>query len=184
MIRSRTCKRSPAKLTLDWIRLFSSMTIRPRGRESEMRYRKLSFLTCLPTRQNSPRNFAALHVSNNWHYRMDRRRSAMYAEQRQRVELKQSATSLDDYYRSLQMRIRLEPLTPSSITRVAQLTQRTNQLNMTTRRYSTSDIESYMAKSDWSVIQVSVDDRFGSNGIVGAMILHRQQRSLWIDTYC
>ncbi len=48
----------------------------------------------------------------------DRRRSAMYAEQRQRVELQHSVTSLEDYYRSLQMRIILQPLTAASIARV------------------------------------------------------------------
>jgi FkbH-like protein len=67
--------------------------------------------------------------------------------------------------------------------RVAQLTQKTNQLNMTTRRYSEQDIERLAAADDWRVYWARVVDRFGDNGIVGVMIVE-QQDSVWhIDTF-
>lgn len=112
----------------------------------------------------------------------DRRRGAMYAEQRQRSELQEAAGSLEDYYRSLHMRIRIEEPSAATVPRVAQLTQRTNQLNMTTRRYTEAEIDRFLRDPSFVVAQVSVVDRFGDNGIVGVIIARAAGDDWWIDT--
>lgn len=112
----------------------------------------------------------------------DRERGTMYAQQRQRSELQKAATSVEDYYRSLGMSLTIAPVTTETAGRAAQLTQKTNQFNMTTRRYSEAEIARLAASPDWHVHTVQVRDRFGDNGIVGLMMA-RQESDVWrIDT--
>lgn len=112
----------------------------------------------------------------------DRERGRYYAEQRQRDELQQSAGSLEDFYRSLQMVATFAPVSPATLARVAQLTQKTNQFNLTTRRYSEQQISDLAASDDWDVLGLRVRDRFGDNGLVGVAILHHQGETAEIDT--
>jgi FkbH-like protein len=100
----------------------------------------------------------------------DRERGHYYAEQRQRVELERSASSLEDFYRSLRQEIEVATVTSKTLARVAQLTQKTNQFNLTTRRYSEQQILEMTASPDWRVYSVRVQDRFGDNGLVGVAI--------------
>lgn len=117
----------------------------------------------------------------------DRKRGAMYAQQRQRAELESSASSLEDYLRSLEMEADIGVLDASSdkavVERVAQLTQKTNQLNMTTKRYSVQQIEALAKDPGSRVYWISVRDRFGDNGIVGVMIAEAGSQSWAIDTF-
>lgn len=113
----------------------------------------------------------------------DRERGRYYAEQRQRLDLEQRATSLEDFYTSLQQEVDVLPVDASSLTRVAQLTQKTNQFNTTTRRYSEQQISAMAESSDWDVYAVRVRDRFGDNGIVGVVIVHDVDDVSEIDTY-
>lgn len=101
----------------------------------------------------------------------DRVRGRMYAEQRLRSELMEEATSLEDFYRSLDMRVEIAGVTPMTLGRIAQLTQKTNQFNLTTRRYSEAEIEAFAASAGSRVFSIRVADRFGDNGIVGVAVL-------------
>jgi FkbH-like protein len=100
----------------------------------------------------------------------DRERGQYYAEQRLRLEFERSASSLEDFYRSLQQELEIAPVTAETLTRVAQLTQKTNQFNLTTRRYTEQQIVDMMSIPDWRVYPVRVRDRFGDNGLVGVAI--------------
>jgi len=113
----------------------------------------------------------------------DRERGRYYTEQRQRVELEQSAASLEEFYRSLRQEMDISTVTPGTLTRVAQLTQKTNQFNLTTRRYSEQQIAAMAAGPDWKVYSLRVKDRFGDNGIVGAAITHDTGEICEIDTF-
>jgi FkbH-like protein len=112
----------------------------------------------------------------------DRERGRYYAEQRQRVELECSAPSLEDFYRSLQQEIDLFPVTQATLTRVAQLTQKTNQFNLTTRRYSEQQISEMAARPAWEVLCIRVKDHFGDNGLVGVAITRDSDTVCEIDT--
>lgn len=112
----------------------------------------------------------------------DRQRGRMYAEQRIREELQSSSASLEDFYRSLQMVVEIGIVKPATLARTAQLTQKTNQFNLTTKRYSEQQISEFAADKVWRVYTVSVRDRMGDNGLVGVAITRDQAGACQIDT--
>lgn len=112
----------------------------------------------------------------------DRERGRYYAEQRQRTELESSAVSLEDFYRSLQMEVEIASVTPQTLNRTAQLTQKTNQFNLTTRRYTEQQLTEMTASPEWQVRSLRVRDRFGDNGLVGVAITHCIGEVCEIDT--
>jgi FkbH-like protein len=113
----------------------------------------------------------------------EREHTRLYHEQRHRVELADRLVSLEDFYGSLQQQVSIAPATSDTIARIAQLTQKTNQYNVTTRRYTEQQIEDIASRPDWSVYSVNVKDRFGDNGIVGVLIVRMNDRVCEIDTF-
>jgi FkbH-like protein len=113
----------------------------------------------------------------------DRERGRYYAQQRQRVELERRVSSLEDFYRSLQQEIEIATVTPGTLTRIAQLTQKTNQFNLTTRRYSEQQLTEMAQSSAWKIYSIRVKDRFGDNGTVGVAITHDVEEVCEIDTF-
>jgi FkbH-like protein len=113
----------------------------------------------------------------------DRDKTQQYHEQRKRSELEQTAGSLEDFFRSLEQEVVIANVTPDSIARVAQLTQKTNQYNVTTRRYTEQQIAEFAARPDCGVYSVGVKDRFGDNGIVGVLITRTEDEVCEIDTF-
>lgn len=113
----------------------------------------------------------------------DSQRGRYYAEQRQRQALAQSATSLEDFYYSLQMRLQVSLVTAATLARTAQLTQKTNQFNLTTKRRREPEIADLMSRSDWRIYTCGLRDRFGDNGLIGVVIGHQKGKILEIDTF-
>jgi FkbH-like protein len=89
---------------------------------------------------------------------------------------------LEDFYRELEMEISFFPVQSNLVSRAAQLTQKTNQFNVTTIRYSDSEIAARAKDRDWLVTTVRVKDRFGDNGIVAVMLAHFGGDEMDIDT--
>ncbi len=113
----------------------------------------------------------------------DQEKTKQYQEQRQRSELAHSTGSLEDFFRSLEQEVVIAKVTPESIGRVAQLTQKTNQYNVTTRRYTEQQIQEFALRPDCGVYSVRVKDRFGDNGIVGVLITRTGEDVCEIDTF-
>ena len=113
----------------------------------------------------------------------DRERGTLYRVQTERRRLEQTTSSLEDYYASLEMRLEFGTADSFAATRIAQLTQKTNQFNLTTHRYGEHEISDKAKDPFWRVFWVRVLDRFGDNGIVGVAILHELIPNRWeIDT--
>lgn len=112
----------------------------------------------------------------------DRARGRYYAEQRLRTELQESASSLEDFYRSLRMQVAIQPVSPLTLARAAQLTQKTNQLNLTTKRYSEQELRARMDDRAFRLYTVSVQDRFGDNGVVGFAVTRDEGQATEVDT--
>jgi FkbH-like protein len=112
----------------------------------------------------------------------DRARGRHYAEQRQRAELERSVASVEDYLRSLATALTMGRVAPGSVTRVAQLTQKTNQFNLTTRRYSEAQVAAMAVDPSRRVYEASVADRFGDGGLVGVAITRDEDAVCEIDT--
>ena len=107
----------------------------------------------------------------------------MYQAQREREQLQQTIPSREDFLRSLQQEAEVEPVSKSTLARVAQLTNKTNQFNLTTRRRSEQEIAELCTSPAWNCFSLRVYDRFGDNGLVGVAITHRQEDCCEIDTF-
>lgn len=99
--------------------------------------------------------------------RDDLERGRSYAARAQAAELRQTTTSIEDFWRSLQMRARVLPLSEQTLPRAAQLTQKTNQFNLTLRRHTREDIERLNALERSVCLTLELEDRFARHGLIG-----------------
>ncbi|HEU4422005.1 MAG TPA: HAD-IIIC family phosphatase, partial [Pilimelia sp.] len=102
----------------------------------------------------------------------DRDRTRMYSQERARQASAGSYGDIEDYLASLQMIMRVGVDDERHVARIAQLTQKTNQFNLTTRRYSEAQILEFMRDPDCLVAHFSLADIFGDSGLVGLAIVH------------
>ena len=112
----------------------------------------------------------------------DRRKNAMYGENRTRKQLEVGASSLDDYLATLDIEVEIREPTEIDIPRVSQMTQKTNQFNLTTRRYSTGDIRAFLESAEADVVALKVRDRVSDLGLVGMAIVTYDGAVASIDT--
>ena len=113
----------------------------------------------------------------------DRARTEIYQADSRRKELQKSSVTLEDFYSSLNMNAIIRVNSRDSFKRIAQLTQKTNQFNLTTRRYTENETLDLMKNNDRMVLSLKLNDRFGSNGIVGVLIVKIKDDSSYIDTF-
>jgi FkbH-like protein len=113
----------------------------------------------------------------------DRQRAAYYEANARRVEVKERIGDMAAYLDSLDMTITFAPFDEIGRQRIAQLISKTNQFNLTTRRYSEAEVAAFERNPDYFTLQVRVADRFGDNGMISVVICQKQ-RELWsIDTW-
>jgi FkbH-like protein len=113
----------------------------------------------------------------------DQQRTEMYAAQKQRAGAEQSFQSTEDFFRFLEQEAELEPVSEVTLARVAQLTQKTNQFNLTTRRYTEPQIADMAKRPEWHIFSIRVRDRFGDHGVVGVAITRDQGEQCEVDTF-
>ena len=114
----------------------------------------------------------------------DRERSGQYQGNKARDALKASATDLPAYLRGLEMELIARPFDRVGLQRIVQLVNKSNQFNLTTRRYTDEDVIAVMADPDAFGLQLRLLDRFGDNGTI-AIVIGRllESRDLLIDTW-
>ena len=114
----------------------------------------------------------------------DRERSGQYQGNKARDALKASATDLPAYLRGLEMELIARPFDRVGLQRIVQLVNKSNQFNLTTRRYTDEDVLAVMADPDAFGLQLRLLDRFGDNGVI-AIVIGRllESRDLLIDTW-
>jgi len=112
----------------------------------------------------------------------DKSRGRFYAEDRMREDLRMSAGSMDDFYKSLKMEAKIGRVNAETLARVAQLTQKTNQFNLSTKRYNETEISTLGSSADSRVYWMSVKDRFGDNGLIAVGILRFKGEVCDLDT--
>ncbi len=113
----------------------------------------------------------------------DRRRAQRYQGESQRRSARGASASLDEYLQSLQTVAVIHRASAGEIPRIAQLTQKTNQFNMTTRRYSVPEIETLASDPGAAVFSLTARDRFGTLGLVGVLIARVSGDVARIDTF-
>lgn len=97
----------------------------------------------------------------------DRTRSEKYKQIIKREELKEASVSVEAYLLQLEMKLHLFDISPSEISRITQLSQRTNQFNLTTIRLTESDISKMLTNENHRLYGFRLKDKFGDNGVVG-----------------
>lgn len=113
----------------------------------------------------------------------DRTRVVKYRDELVRKDFLDSFDSLDEYLRQLDVRVRLAAVTDADVARVSQITQRTNQFNLTTRRLQPADVRALMADPAALTLAIHAADRFGDNGTVGVILAHRDGTTLHLDNF-
>jgi FkbH-like protein len=101
----------------------------------------------------------------------DIERTKMYANEQQRDELRKSLSSLDDWLTSLGIKIKVEGLSESNLQRAAQLLNKTNQLNLSTRRMTEKELFEWTNADDNKLWTFRVSDKFGDSGLTGIISL-------------
>jgi len=112
----------------------------------------------------------------------DLKRNQYYSEISARSRLERQTASFEEFIARLELKIEIEPLTELALARSAQLTQRTNQMNLSTVRRSELELGQLIASGVLEGRVVHVQDRFGDYGLVGLLLLRRANGALIIDT--
>jgi FkbH-like protein len=114
----------------------------------------------------------------------DRQRADLYREEAGRRLLEREFTNVDEYLKSLQMKVTFAAFDPFHLPRIAQLIQRSNQFNLTTRRQSLADCEALMKSGpDTLPVYVKLADKFGDYGLISVVVLRFEEKTATIDTW-
>jgi len=114
----------------------------------------------------------------------DKERTKLYQIEAQRVVTKQKFTNEDDFLKSLDMISVVASFTKFNIPRVAQLSQRSNQFNLRTVRYTESDIENLAKSNDYVTFAFTLEDKFGDNGLIAVVVLKKNSETdLFIESW-
>ena len=113
----------------------------------------------------------------------DTKRTAMYQENARRAREEAAFENYEDYLKALCMKAEIKPFAPVYMARIAQLTNKSNQFNLTTRRYSQAEIEKLAADGNYITLYGKLEDKFGDNGVISVVIGHQMGEILHIDLW-
>ncbi len=124
-------------------------------------------------------DFSVLKITDE-----DKNRGKMYLKQKEISELQESTPDLQTFLSQLDLKIIIKDVDEFTLPRVSQLILKTNQFNLTTKRYQELDIEKMIQDPNFIVGCVQVEDKFGDNGITGVFIIKKENKKEWlIDTF-
>jgi len=115
----------------------------------------------------------------------DMKRGQMYKQEQKRIELKNSASNVEDFLKQLEIKVTMKKANNFTIPRIAQLTLKTNQFNLTTRRYQEEDVQTFASDQTKLIGCAQTKDKFGDNGITGVYIVNKNlaEKEWFIDTF-
>ena len=117
------------------------------------------------------------------HSEADAQRADQYRDEARRELDKSAFANMDDYLKSLDMQISLHRFNGFNLPRIAQLIQRSNQFNLTTKRYGEAACLAFAQDPQWVPFAVSLADRYGDYGLISVVILKPSGPDLQIDLY-
>jgi len=114
----------------------------------------------------------------------DAKRTQQYQKEAERVIFQESFTDENDFLKSLNMVSETKPFDNFTIPRIAQLSQRSNQFNLRTVRYTEEDVKRIAQSDNYLTLSFTLEDKFGDNGLICAVILEKKDnKTLFIDTW-
>lgn len=144
---------------------------------------------CVPELPEDPANyleylyelnlFETVSYSNE-----DIERTKLYQIESERFKDHQKFTNEDDFLKNLEMLSDIQSINKFNTPRIAQLSQRSNQFNLRTIRYTEADIERISNSNDYVTFSFTLEDKFGDNGLICVIIIHKtNEKTLFIDTW-
>jgi amino acid adenylation domain-containing protein/FkbH-like protein/non-ribosomal peptide synthase protein (TIGR01720 family) len=112
----------------------------------------------------------------------DKQRSELYRVEARREQTRQSSGGLKDFIQQLQLEVRFVPVDESNLERAAQLTQRTNQFNVSTIRRTAVEVREWLTRPSHAGYLLEVKDRFGDYGVTGFLLYRDEPPSRVVDT--
>lgn len=113
----------------------------------------------------------------------DKDRTRQYQAEIGRTVLQQQYASFDDYLKGLEMVATVKPFEPFQFPRIAQLTQRSNQFNLRTVRYTEGEIAALAADPAYITLYFTLRDKFGDHGLISVVILEKRQETLFLSEW-
>jgi FkbH-like protein len=113
----------------------------------------------------------------------DLQRSSFYADNNVRQEQQGAFANYEDFLCSLEMKAEIKPFSPIYLDRITQLINKTNQFNLTTRRYTQSEVEHITNKDNYITLYGRLLDKFGDNGLISIMIGEIRDSAMHIDLW-
>ena len=113
----------------------------------------------------------------------DQSRTALYQQERVRRDEEKKFVNLDDYLDSLELKIKINTVNDNELSRIAQLTQKTNQFNLSTKRYTINDIKTMNEADHCKIYSLWASDKFGDYGLTGLFIAHNESTHVKLDSF-
>jgi len=113
----------------------------------------------------------------------DRGRVELYKTQAKRDKEFLKYSNIDDFLATLDMKVEIREAGLLDVARVSQLTLKTNQFNLTTKRYNENDIHEYINNENWSIYILEAEDKYGEYGKVGVIIFEKMKLWIRLDTF-
>lgn len=115
--------------------------------------------------------------------REDLNRAQQYEANARRLQERSQFESHEDYLDSLDMTAEIAPFKPVYLERIVQLINKTNQFNLTSRRYTFAEIEKITTDDNYVTLYAKLSDKFGDNGLISVIIGRRERKSLSVDLW-
>lgn len=146
---------------------------------------------CVPELPEDPALYVSFLVNENLfetatYAKENTNRTKQYQAEMERIRTMTTFTSIDEYLESLEMKGTAKPFEPIRFARIAELSQRSNQFNLRTIRYSEADIEAMANDSQYITLYFMLKDRFGDHGLVSVVILKKMSEApdtVFVDTW-
>lgn len=122
--------------------------------------------------------FETVNISND-----DIKRNESFKANKERVKFEKTTKNYGEYLLSLEMKAVIQESSNDNLERVSQLINKTNQFNLTTQRYSSSEIDTFIQSNDYIVIHGKLSDKFGEYGITSVMVCKILPNSIEVDTW-
>ena len=113
----------------------------------------------------------------------DRNRAGLYQANAKRVQILNQSSDMNSYLKSLDMEISFRPFDKTNQQRIFQLISKSNQFNLTTKRYNLSDLSRFEADDNYFTRQIRLKDIFGDNGMICVIICKKDKDAWEIDTW-
>ncbi len=117
------------------------------------------------------------------HNSTDINRTKQYKEQKEREKEKQLFTTAEEFNASLKTDVKCEIASLSQAARISELSQRTNQFNLSNSRYDKNEIEGFISDENYTVYVLSASDKYGDMGIVGSAIVSKSDKPVIISFF-